>query len=89
MKKKRWATVGCCLLLSVAALAGNYAKFYQGLPVAMNEPVAPVIPQNSVMLTDFGGVGDGVTMNTTAFAKAISALNKKGGGRLVVPAGSS
>ena len=75
------------MLLSVAALAGNYAHYYQGLPVGMNEPVAPVIPQNSVSLTEFGGTGDGVTMNTTAFAKAISALTKKGGGRLVVPAG--
>ena len=87
MKKKRLATVCCSMLLSVAALAGNYAHYYQGLPVGMNEPVAPVIPQNSVSLTEFGGTGDGVTMNTTAFAKAISALTKKGGGRLVVPAG--
>ena len=32
-------------------------------------------------------MGDGVTMNTVAFEKAFTALEKKGGGRLVVPPG--
>ena len=42
-------------------------------------------------LTDFGGVGDGVTVNTEAFERAISAiskLGKNGGGQLNVPAGN-
>ena len=41
-------------------------------------------------LTDFGGVGDGVTLNTKAFERAIyaiSKLGKKGGGQLNVPPG--
>lgn len=41
-------------------------------------------------LTDFGGVGDGVTLNTEAFERAIfaiSKLGKKGGGQLNVPPG--
>lgn len=41
-------------------------------------------------LTDFGGVGDGVTINTEAFERAvyaISKLGKKGGGQLNVPPG--
>ncbi|KAE9601579.1 putative galacturan 1,4-alpha-galacturonidase [Lupinus albus] len=41
-------------------------------------------------LTDFGGVGDGVTLNTEAFERAISAiskLGKKGGGQINVPPG--
>ena len=41
-------------------------------------------------LTDFGGVGDGVTLNTKAFERAVSAISKlghKGGGQLNVPPG--
>ena len=47
----------------------------------------PVIPALSVSLADFGGVGDGVALNTDAFARAIGQLSQKGGGRLLVPAG--
>ncbi|CAA0818695.1 Pectin lyase-like superfamily protein [Striga hermonthica] len=42
-------------------------------------------------LTDFGGVGDGVTLNTAAFERAVAAiskLGKKGGGQLNVPPGN-
>ena len=38
-------------------------------------------------ILDCGGKGDGLTLNTEAFAKAISQLNKQGGGHLNVPAG--
>ena len=74
-------------LFAGMAWAGPYEKYYQNLPVPMNEPMLPTIPEYTVQLTDFGGVGDGVTDNTEAFTKAISALNKKGGGYLVVTAG--
>ncbi len=47
----------------------------------------PVIPANQVSLAEVGGVCDGITLNTEAFAKGISKLNKLGGGKLVVPAG--
>ena len=47
----------------------------------------PSIPARAVDIRDFGGVGDGVTLNSEAFAKAIDALTEVGGGRLVVPTG--
>ena len=55
---------------------------------ARGAEVAPaVIPDRQVSLTDFGGVSDGVTSNTEAFRKAIAALDKQGGGTLLVPEG--
>ncbi|WP_084555781.1 glycoside hydrolase family 28 protein [Alkaliflexus imshenetskii] len=47
----------------------------------------PVIPQRSFLITDFGGVGDGVTNSKPAFDKAMAASEEAGGGRIVVPAG--
>ena len=47
----------------------------------------PSIPSRTVVLSDFGAVGDGITLNTDAFAKAVAELAGKGGGHLNVPAG--
>ena len=55
----------------------------QGKPLPRLRPVA-------FNLTDFGAVGDGVTVNTEAFERAISAiskLGKRGGAQLNVPPG--
>jgi polygalacturonase len=38
-------------------------------------------------ITDFGGKGDGLTLNSEAFAKGIEEIYSKGGGILKVPAG--
>jgi polygalacturonase len=50
-------------------------------------PALPVIPDRVFTLTDFGAVGDGQTLNTEAFTKAMAVVEKAGGGRLVVPRG--
>ena len=68
-------------------MAQDYSSYYTELPVPLKQAVAPVIPDNSVQLTDFGAVGDGMTLCTEAFEKAISKLNKLGGGHLNVPQG--
>ena len=65
----------------------RYAKYYTDLPVDITPVSRPVIPSHEVDLKTVGGVGDGVTLNTEAFAKAISKLTKLGGGRLTVPEG--
>ena len=57
------------------------------LPLGLGAQDKPVIPDNNVSLADFGGVPDGVTSNTEAFRKAISALSKQGGGHLNVTEG--
>lgn len=48
---------------------------------------APKIPDNEFNILDFGAVGDGKTINTGAFTKAIQACAKAGGGTVVIPAG--
>lgn len=73
--------------LTMNAEAQDYTKYYQNMPVELKKVTAPVIPDNTVKLTEVGGMGDGVTLNTDAFKKGISKLTKLGGGHLVVPAG--
>ena len=65
----------------------KYDRYYKNLPFEMQRVAQPNIPSREVNLSDFGGVGDGITLNTEAFARAIAELSSKGGGRLVVPAG--
>jgi polygalacturonase len=48
----------------------------------------PVFAKRDFTVTDFGGVGDGLTDCTEAFARAVEACNKAGGGRVSVPAGA-
>lgn len=82
--KKMIAAVA--VLLSLACLSAQAEEMKA--PAFVSQKVAlPKIPKYSVNIKDFGGVGDGGTMNTDAFAEAMKQLASKGGGRLVVPAG--
>jgi polygalacturonase len=78
--------VGLC---SNALFSGNYkyGYLYNKLPFQMAEVMEPVFPDTEISVCSYGGVGDGITLNTEAFKKAIEALSAKGGGELVVPAG--
>ncbi|MBO5693248.1 MAG: glycoside hydrolase family 28 protein, partial [Tidjanibacter sp.] len=75
------------LMATLTIQAQDYSSYYQNLPVEMPTPVLAEIPELTVLLTNFGAVGDGLTLNTDAFNKAIASLSKQGGGHLVVPAG--
>lgn len=87
MKKLSALGVSLLLFLCTEIQAKDYTTYYRNLPTPMPSVSAPVFPENTVNLKDFGAVGDGITLNTEAFKKAISSLEKQGGGRLVVPAG--
>ena len=81
---------GCLLFLSSNALySGNtvYDYLYRDLSFKMDKVPVPEFPSSEVSLTEYGGIGDGITLNTDAFKKAIVALSEKGGGKLVVPQG--
>ena len=73
------------LLLSTCALALLAAS--PALRAADVAPAQPVIPDRVFHLTDYAAVGDGHTLNTGAFRRAIDALEYAGGGTLVVPPG--
>ena len=65
----------------------KYDAYYTNLPFEI-ERVQPVaIPDYTVSITDFGAVGDGNTLCTEAFDKAIKHLQKQGGGHLILPEG--
>lgn len=67
--------------------AYGYEKYYQDLPFKAPKTIAPIIPELEISLTEYGGIGDGITLNTKAFKAAIEELSKKGGGHLIVPEG--
>ncbi|GHT62386.1 glycoside hydrolase [Bacteroidia bacterium] len=64
-----------------------YVYLYQNLPFDMPQVKHPAFPDHSVNLKDFGGIPDGIHLNSAAFEKAFDALAAQGGGTLVVPAG--
>ncbi|HUX55975.1 MAG TPA: glycoside hydrolase family 28 protein [Bacteroidales bacterium] len=67
-------------------LHGSTEK-YKGIEFEMAKIEEPKIPDYSVTITDFGAVSGGQFLNTQAFADAIEAVSKKGGGKVVIPAG--
>lgn len=67
--------------------ANPYEALYKDVPFEMPRVALPNIPDRVVSIEEFGGVGDGITLNTEAFAKAFTHLAAEGGGRVNVPAG--
>jgi len=66
---------------------------------SVNEPLAqmanirkqikvPQFPKKEFVITAYGAVGDGKTLNTEAFKKAIDDCNRRGGGSVIVPPGT-
>ncbi|MDP9037277.1 MAG: glycosyl hydrolase family 28 protein [Myxococcota bacterium] len=72
------------------APAGDGGVGWDTVPAILARIVPPTFPNVDCVLTDmkYGGVGDGTTDNTAAFASAIQDCSSRGGGRVVVPAGT-
>ena len=80
-------TLCSALALSCAGPGKNSTTASQdAVPFDITAP-EPSIPAHSINILDFGGMPDGVGLNTDAFAKAFDELERRGGGRVVVPAG--
>jgi polygalacturonase len=76
--------VSCC---KTEKSAYEYEYLYENLPFEMPRVERPVFADYQVNIRDYGAVGDGVFLNTDAFAQAINHVSEVGGGRVVVPAG--
>ena len=79
--------VSCGVSLLSCGSDYEYSGLYRKLPFDMERVHRPFIPPRTVNIEDFGGVGDGITLNTASFEDAIDVLAQNGGGRLVVPKG--
>lgn len=62
--------------------------YFINLPFPMPEMSEPQFPEHAVSIVEFGAVPDGHTLNTRAFADAIAACAKAGGGTVTVPPGT-
>ncbi|KFC21630.1 glycoside hydrolase family 28 protein [Chryseobacterium sp. FH1] len=82
------------LALSLATLfsANSFAQLqtadlYKNIEFKMPTVAETSFPATSVSIKDFGAVAGGNVKNTEAFKKAITSINQKGGGKVVVPRG--
>jgi DNA sulfur modification protein DndE len=79
-----------CFVFSVHTYSQekNIDYYIQHAPFKMSNVAIPAFADKKFSITDFGGVNDGITLNTLAIAKAIDACTKAGGGMVIVPAGN-
>jgi polygalacturonase len=95
MMRNRFSTPVRCLSIVITLILGGMdvdaqpvpKLYYTNLPFTMPEVQVASFPDQHVSIKDFGAVADGQTMNTKAFAEAIQACAKAGGGQVAVPAG--
>lgn len=72
-----------------SATSASYAlEAWAQVPSILKRIKPPVFAKRDFVITKFGAVADGMTECTEAFRSAITACNKTGGGRVVVPAGA-
>jgi len=92
IKKELFKTGYLFLLLSLGCIQQQtdkqkINKIYSDIEFNMPKVLEPGFNNYSVSITDFDAVGDGQTLNTNAFAKAIKQVSEKGGGCVLVPRG--
>jgi len=88
MKKSLKAIVfAAAMLFSRQMIHAQNLDIYKNIEFKMPQVTETSFPANTASIIEFGGVAGGTVKNTEAFRKAIDALSKKGGGKLVVPRG--
>jgi polygalacturonase len=64
-----------------------YKTYMKNLKFSFPEIKPPEIPNYTINIKDFNAIGDGKTLCTKSFSKAIENLYSNGGGRLIIPSG--
>lgn len=82
------ALFSACAVSQPVSKATQANDLYTGIEFQMPRVQEPVIPANSVSITDFGAKSGGQFLCTKAFAEAIDAISAKGGGRVIIPRGT-
>ncbi|MBW8524236.1 glycoside hydrolase family 28 protein [Chryseobacterium chendengshani] len=86
--KKSFKIIGlvAAMMFSGQIYAQN-VDIYKDIDFKMPQVAETSFSAYTVSIKDFGGVSGGKVKNTEAFKKAMDALVKKGGGKLIVPRG--
>ncbi len=77
------------MIMAICAFSVNAQtpSYYNNVPFEMPEVVRPTFPDYTVDIRDFGAISDGRTLCTDAINNAITDVNNKGGGTVLIPAG--
>lgn len=90
---KRNVAIFILLTLSLVSKAQllldkDIAYFTSKCPFTMPSLKIPTFNNSTYNIKDFGAIDDGKTINTLSIQKAITECNKKGGGRVIISAGT-
>jgi len=81
------AFAACIASLTGFAQSKTLNDYLAQAPFKMPAIAEPAFKSKMYNIKDYGAVGDGQTLNTTAFEKAIAACSSAGGGIVLVPPG--
>ncbi len=83
-----WCDRLCCCGAYYGDLCGRWGLATDNPGAWRLQPALPKIPDRTFNVRDFGATGDGKTLDTAAFQKALAKVKAEGGGKLVVPQGT-
>ncbi|MEO8111887.1 MAG: glycoside hydrolase family 28 protein [Ginsengibacter sp.] len=72
---------------TINAQEKNAEWYIKNAPFKMPDIIVPQFQDKNFSIKDYGAIGDGQTLNTNAFKKAITECEAAGGGKVIVPQG--